>query len=129
MAEAHGVAGRLELRSGDMFRDPVPEGADAVLLSNILHDWDVPECRALVSRCASALPAGGRLLVHDVFLDDAMGGPLPIALYSASLFRLTEGRAYSAAEYRGWMAGAGLEPGPITPTLVHCGVLPGIKPS
>jgi hypothetical protein len=129
MAEAHGVADRLEARAGDMFRDPVPEGADAILLSNVLHDWDVPECRALVARCASALPTGGRLLVHDVFLDDAMDGPLPIALYSASLFRLTEGRAYSAAEYRGWMAEAGLEPGPITPTLIHCGVLPGTKSS
>jgi len=28
--------------------------------------------------------------------------PLPVALYSAALFCLTEGRAYSAAEYRAW---------------------------
>ena len=91
-----------------MFRDPVPTGADVVLLSNILHDWDVPECRDLIARCAGALPAGGRLLIHDVFLNDALDGPLPIALYSAALFRLTEGRAYSAAEYRGWLAEAGL---------------------
>ena len=33
---------------------------------------------------------------------------MPIALYSASLFRLTEGRAYSAQEYRGWLEDAGL---------------------
>ena len=39
-----------------MFADPVPAGCDVVLLSNILHDWDVPECRALVRRCADALP-------------------------------------------------------------------------
>ena len=42
---------------------------------------------------------------------------------------LTEGRAYSAAEYRAWMAEAGLAPGEITPTLIHCGVLPGIRPA
>ena len=77
-------------------RDPLPDGCDVVLLSNILHDWDVPECQTLVDRCAAALPAGGRLVIHDVFLDDDLGGPLPIALYSASLFSLTEGRAYSA---------------------------------
>lgn len=128
MAEAFGVADRLELAAGDMFRDPVPEGADVVLLSNVLHDWDVPECRALVGRCASALPAGGRLLVHDVFLNDALDGPLPVALYSASLFRLTEGRAYSAGEYRGWLAGAGLTVArAVVPTLVHCGVLAGAR--
>lgn len=127
MADSHGVSDRLECRPGDMFRDPIPEGADVVLLSNVLHDWDVPECRTLVQRCAGALPEGGQLLIHDVFLNDALDGPLPIALYSAALFRLTEGRAYSAAEYRGWMTEAGLEPGPVTTTLIHCGVLPGRK--
>ena len=67
-------------------------------------------------------------LIHDVFLDDDLGGPLPIALYSAALFSLTEGRAYSAAEYRGWFREAGLTPADtVVPTLVHCGVLDGIK--
>jgi SAM-dependent methyltransferase len=127
MAQRHGVADRLDCVPGDMFADPVPPGADVVLLSNILHDWDVPECRALLTRCAAALPTGGRLLVHDVFLNDALDGPLPVALYSAALFRMTEGRAYSAAEYRGWLAEAGLRAGEVVPTLVHCGVLPGVK--
>ena len=41
---------------------------------------------------AAALPARARLLIHDVFLNDTMDGPLPIALYSAALFSVTEGR-------------------------------------
>lgn len=124
MAHAHGVTGRMEFTPGDMFADPVPAGCDAVLLSNILHDWDVPECRALVSRCAAALPKGGRLLIHDVFLNDALDGPLPIALYSAALFTITEGRAYSAAEYRAILSEAGLTvAGDVVRTLIHCGAL------
>jgi len=127
MAESYGVADRLLLREGDMFADPLPADCDVILLSNILHDWDVPECRQLVNRCADALPAGGRLLIHDVFLNDALDGPLPIALYSAALFTLTEGRAYSQAEYRGWLADARLTPCEMIPTLIHCGVLAGTK--
>jgi SAM-dependent methyltransferase len=128
MAEAYGVAGRVGLVPGDMFADPVPAGADAILLSNVLHDWDVPECRVLLRRCADALPAGGRVLIHDVFLDDDLGGPLPVALYSTALFTLTEGRAYSASEYRGWLREAELAPADrVVPTLVHCGVLEGRK--
>lgn len=127
-ARQYGVADRLECLPGDMFADPVPVGADVVLLSNILHDWDAPECQRLVSRCADALPSGGRLLVHDVFLNDAHDGPLAIALYSASLFSLTEGRAYSAAEFRQMLSAAGLRPAKeIVPTLIHCGVLEGMK--
>jgi len=126
-AREHGVADRLTLRAGDMFRDAVPT-ADVMLLSNILHDWDVPECRQLVRRCAERLPAGGRLLIHDVFLNDDLGGPLPIALYSAALFTLTEGRAYSGAEYSAWLREVGLTVESIRPTLIHCGVLAGLRP-
>jgi predicted O-methyltransferase YrrM len=125
-AEQYGVADRLECRPGDMFADAVPE-ADVVLLSNILHDWDEPQCRHLVGRCANVLPAGGRLIIHDVFLYDAHDGPLPVALYSAALFALTEGRAYSAAEYRAWLRAAGLRPGEVAPTFIHCGALVGTK--
>jgi SAM-dependent methyltransferase len=123
LATEHGVADRLECRPGDMFRDPVPKDCDVVLLSNVLHDWDVPECRELVRRCAEVLPRGGQLIVHDVFLDDDLGGPLPIALYSVALFSLTEGRAYSAAEYQEWLREEGLVPGEVQPTLIHCGAI------
>jgi 2-polyprenyl-3-methyl-5-hydroxy-6-metoxy-1,4-benzoquinol methylase len=125
MARAYGVADRLQTQPADMFRDPLPSDADVVLLSNILHDWDVPDCRALIAKCSGSLRPGGQLLIHDVFLNDALDGPLPIALYSAALFCLTEGRAYSVAEYSSWLTAAGLMPGPVTPTLIHCGVLPG----
>jgi hypothetical protein len=126
LAATHGVADRLECRPGDMFVDAVPE-ADVMLLSNVLHDWDVPQCQELIGRSAAALPAGGRLFIHDVFLNDELDGPLSIALYSAALFCMTEGRAYSAAEYRSWLTAAGLKPQPIVPTLIHCGVLPAEK--
>lgn len=125
MAAEYGVADRIELAPGDMFADPLPTDVDLVLLSNVLHDWDVPECRRLVERSAAALKKNGRVLIHDVFLNDALDGPLSIALYSAALFSLTEGRAYSAAEYRDMLRGAGLQPGRIVPTAIHCGVLEG----
>jgi predicted O-methyltransferase YrrM len=127
MAESYGVAARLVCRPGDMFTEDPGERPDVVLLSNVLHDWDVDQCRQLLARCASFLTAGGRLLIHDVFLNDALDGPAPIALYSAALFTLTEGRAYSAAEYRAWLAAAGMTAGAVAPTLIHCGVLTGVK--
>lgn len=126
LAKDYGIGDRLELRPGDMFEDPLPS-SDLVLLSNVLHDWDVPECRRLIARSAEALRPGGWLLIHDVFLNDDLSGPLEIALYSAALFTLTEGRAYSAKEYRTWMEESGLVPEDIRPTFIHCGLLPARK--
>ena len=128
MARKFAVMDRIELLAGDMFSSPVPGDHEVMLLSNILHDWDIPQCQELINRCAAALPSGGRLLIHDVFLNDNLDGPLSVSLYSAALFNITEGRAYSGAEYRAMLENAGLRPGNITPTAVHCGVLAGTKP-
>lgn len=127
IVEDYAVEDRCQFCQGDMFADRLPQDCDTILLSNILHDWDTPQCQTLITTCAQALPPGGQLLIHDVFLNDAMDGPLPIALYSASLFSFTQGRAYSAAEYRSWLTAAGLRPQAIVPTAIHCGVLAAVK--
>ena len=118
-----GLASRVKSLPGDMFADDVPAGLDVILLSNILHDWDEPECIRLVNKLVKALPKGGLLLVHDVFLNDELDGPLEIALYSAALFSLTEGRAYSKKEYQAWVNEAGMTLVKVIPTLAHCGVM------
>lgn len=120
------VGNRLECVPGDMFVDALPE-ADLILLSNVLHDWDVPDCRRLVGRCAAILPPGGKLVVHDTFLHDELDGPLAVALYSAALFSLTEGRAYSAAECATWLREAGLTVQDPIATLAHSSLLVGWK--
>ncbi len=120
------VRDRTSFHPANLLEDEYPP-SDAVLFSNVLHDWDVPDCQRLIARAAASLNPGGSVLIHDVFLNDAMDGPLPVALYSALLFALTEGRAYSRAEYGRWLEEAGLVPRPVIPTLVHCGVLAGSK--
>ena len=126
-AADYGVTDRMKLHAADMFADPLPS-ADVILLSNILHDWDIVDCQTLVNRCAAALNPGGRLIIHDVLLNDNLDGPLPIALYSASLFCFTEGRAYSAAEYNHWLQSAGLKPSAPISTFVHCHAIVANRP-
>lgn len=123
------LSDRVDYIAKDMFTTSFPERFDAVLLSNVLHDWDVPECQQLVRKAADALRPGGRLIVHDAFLDDDLGGPLHVAIYSVVLFYLTKGRAYSAGECAGWLAEAGLRPQAPVPTLVHCSALTADKPA
>ncbi len=128
LAVEHGVANRLDCVPADMFSDPFPSECDAVLLSNVLHDWDMAECESLVRRCGGALAESGQLLIHDYFLNDALDGPLAIAMHSVALFCRTWGRIYSGAECAAWLRGAGLErAGPIRPTLARMGVLVATK--
>lgn len=101
---AAGLDARIAVAGADMFTEAWPEGHDLHLFSNVLHDWDEPDCRRLLAKSAAALPAGGRIIIHDMLLDDDKSGPLWAAEYSVLLSTITQGRLYSAAEIAGWLA-------------------------
>lgn len=126
--DRHGITDRVTVQSGDMFRAPWPE-SEVVLLSNVLHDWDVPEVRQLLARASAAVVPGGWVVIHDAFLDDDQSGPLPVAEYSALLANITQGRCYSAGEYGTWLREAGFEPGTYRPTLADRGYLAAVRRS
>ena len=110
-----------------MFQWTSQQPFEACLFSNVFHDWDIPQCQTLIQHFTDQLDPGGRLIIHDVFLNDALSGPLAIALYSVALFTLTEGRVYSAHEYQQWLMKAGCHAEPVLPTAIHCGVLQARK--
>ena len=48
----HGLQEKIKVVTADMFRELWPQGAEILLLSNVLHDWDVPEVRTLLEKSA-----------------------------------------------------------------------------
>ncbi|GAB2584820.1 methyltransferase [Streptomyces capparidis] len=111
-----GLADRIGFASGDFFEvGGVPSGHDAILLSNILHDWGIEDARRILRACAEALPSGGVLLITESFVDDDKRGPAPAALMSLNMLVETWGRNYTAAEYGQWMAEFGLKSEGVTP--------------
>ena len=51
------------------FFDPLPAGADAYLLVDILHDWDDEHAHRILARCAEAAHPTGRVLVIGTLAD------------------------------------------------------------
>ncbi len=126
LIEERGCAGRVEVVAANMF-DGLPEGCDVHLFSNVLHDWDVPEVRALLQRSHAALPAGGLLIIHDAFINAAKNGPLHVAEYSALLMHSTQGKCYSSGEYADLATAAGFIPGPYQDTAAARGFMTAVK--
>ncbi|WP_280270747.1 methyltransferase [Nocardia wallacei] len=106
---AAGLGDRIDIVSGDFFADPLPAGHDAVLLSNILHDWGETEIGDILCACAKALPAQGYLLICESFVADDKTGPPLAALMSLNMLIETWGRNYTVAEYTGWLDAAGFD--------------------
>ena len=62
--QAAGVADRCRVVGGSFF-DAVPEGGDAYVLSNILHDWEDDEATAILRSCRRAMAGDGTLLAIE----------------------------------------------------------------
>jgi acetylserotonin N-methyltransferase len=95
MAMRLGVSDRVRFHGADMFKAGWPAGSDAVLFSNIFHDWELPRCRDLARTAYQALPAGGRLFVNEMLFDESRTGPLGTALFSAMMLFKMEGRQFT----------------------------------
>ncbi|GLZ29585.1 methyltransferase [Lentzea sp. NBRC 105346] len=104
--EASGMADRCTVVGGD-FLEAVPAGADAYVLSRILHDWDDETCLRILRRCTEAMKPGSRLLIVEKILPDG-DEPHLSRLLDLIMLTVTGGRERTAAEYRELLAQAGL---------------------
>jgi hypothetical protein len=127
-AAAAGVTDRVEARAVDMFREPWPRGADALLFSNIFHDWNLDTCAELAGKAYEALPAGGRIYLHEMLLDDTGAGPASATSFSVVMLFGTEGRQYSGAELRSMLRTAGFGEPQIKLTSTYYSLICARKP-
>ena len=81
-------------RSGTCSDPPLPAGHDAVLYSQILHDWGFEKGADLLARAFEALPPGGQVLVHEKLVEDGADAPLANALVHLDMLVWTEGQQY-----------------------------------
>nr|WP_228004975.1 acetylserotonin O-methyltransferase [Amycolatopsis sp. YIM 10] len=96
---ATGFGDRASTVTGSFF-DPLPAGADAYLLSDILHDWDDDHAREILSRCREA---GGVVVVIEPVRGE--GADTGIDLFMLMCFA---GRERTVAELSALAADGGL---------------------
>lgn len=126
VAEAE-VADRVDTVAVDMFRQPWPEGYDALFFSNIFHDWDAGTCAQLAAKAFAVLPPGGRIYVHEILFDEGGAGPRLAAAFS-TLMLGTRGKQYSFDELAGMLERAGFVDARATSTSPTFSLVSARKP-
>lgn len=98
---AAGLTGRFRSEPRDLFAGPYPEGADAICLGWILHDWNDEHCRQILRNCHDALPDGGMLLITESVLNPDRTGTRFGVLMSLHMLLFCEpgARERTEAEY------------------------------
>jgi hypothetical protein len=88
---------RIAVVAGDMWTEEWPV-ADLHFLSDVLHDWSPERCRRLLERSFAALPAGGRVLLHEMLLDDDRLGPPAVVASDLAMLLVNGGQQYTRKE-------------------------------
>jgi hypothetical protein len=121
------VSDRVGAHPANMFKDEWPRGHDAMLFSNIFHDWG-PETNAKLAASAfNALPKGGRIYLHEMLLDDSGNGPRTTAAFSALMLANTRGRQFTFLQLKELLESAGFVEIDVVPTYSYYSVVRGTK--
>ena len=123
-AELAKLAGRCQITAGDFF-EAVPAGADAYLLSHIVHDWPEPQAIAILTRVREAIAPSGRLLIVELVMpsDDT---PHPARMLDIVMLLLTGGEERTEDEYAELLARAGFRLERVVPTRSPVSVLEAV---
>jgi O-methyltransferase domain/Dimerisation domain len=103
-----GLEHRCECVVGDFF-DAIPPGADAYLLSRVIHDWDEADAQRILTTCRDAMPVEARLLLVEAILPErAQDGPEAV-WRDVHMLILFSARERTEAQYGRLLADAGFE--------------------
>lgn len=103
-----GLKDRIATHAANVFADPLPDGCDAAVIANMLHDFAPERAAAILAHVAEALPSGGLLLIMEIAPDDDRAGPPMAAVFTVTMVVNTEGGvAYTRAELRDMLEAAG----------------------
>ena len=108
------LAARCQTVGGDFFVE-VPAGGDAVVLAQVLHDWNDERSGVILRHCRRAMHAHAKLLVIELVLPEGEE-PFFGKWLDLHMLVLAGARERTAREYAGLLRAAGFELTRVTAT-------------
>jgi O-methyltransferase domain/Dimerisation domain len=121
---AAGIAERCPRVAGDFFQT-LPDGGDVYMFKRVIHDWDDPQAKVILTQCRRVMAAHSRLLVMECVLPPgntpSLGklGDITMLVHYGALER-------TEAEYRVLLEAAGFRLERIIPTQAGLSIIEGV---
>lgn len=114
LIQQRGLTDRIRIEPGSFF-EAFPSGADAYLLSHIIHDWSEEQCLSILKNCRRTIKPEGRLLLVEMVLPEG-NQPHPSKMLDMVMLIASGGQERTEAEYGTLLAGAGFKLAKVVPT-------------
>ena len=121
---ARGVADRVTIVPGSFF-ETIPAGADAYLLSHIIHDWSEPQCLTILGHCRQAMSPSAKLLLIEMVLPEG-DEPHPGKMLDVMMLVGPGGQERTAKDYGALLAKAGFRLTRVVPTASAVSVVEAV---
>jgi hypothetical protein len=109
-----GLTDRIQIEAGSFF-ERVPAGADAYILSHVIHDWNEEQCLTILGHCRRAMNAAGRLLLVEMVLPPG-DTPHPGKMLDMAMLTVPGGEERTEAQYAALLDKAGFRLTRVVPT-------------
>ena len=117
---ALGVEDRVTIQAGSAF-EAVPPGADAYILSHVIHDWNEDRCLTILRNCRAAMTPTSRLLIIELVLRE--GNAPGFGSADMMMMTLTGGAERTPGEFESLLARAGLTMTRVVPTATSASIV------
>jgi O-methyltransferase domain len=109
-----GVSDRVTIEAGDFFQS-VPKGADAYILSHIIHDWTEDQCATILGHVRNAMNPTSRLLIVEMVLPPG-DSPHQGKMLDMAMLVITGGQERTESEYGELLKKSGFRLTQVVPT-------------
>jgi hypothetical protein len=109
---------------GDFFTS-VPQGADAYILSGVIHDWDDDRAIRILGNCRRAMTRNSRMLLVDMVVPDN-GVNCFSKLLDLNMLVMNGGRERTETEFRTLLDASGYKLTKIVPTMAPQSVIEAV---
>ena len=100
----------------------MPEGADAYLLSHIIHDWSEEQCLSILGNCRRVMRPSARLLIIEMVLPEG-DAPHPGKMLDVMMLVGPGGQQRTTEEYRALLVKADFKLTRVVPTTTPVSVV------
>lgn len=125
LIQQRGLADRIRIEAGSFF-ESVPVGAEAYILSHVIHDWTPEQCLTILSHCRSAMNPGGHLLLAEMVLPDG-DAPHPGKMLDMIMLTIMGGEERTASQYNALLDQAGFRMTRVIPTASLVSIVEAVR--
>jgi hypothetical protein len=102
LKKAHQLNGEMSIGkcsavAGNFF-ESVPQGADAYIMSDVIHDWNDEQCVTILKNCRKAMSKKGRVLVVEMVVPEGDARCFS-KLLDVNMLVMTRGKERTRSEY------------------------------